>query len=108
MNNTKEKAIEIYALVANDSYVCTVSSPDRNNCETSVGTGSDMIGAIESDEYNEYYLEKADKTEAVDAYNNMVDTHQINGEGFANYDYHQLTVVSESMMEVAYIPVGGW
>ena len=105
---SKEKAIEIYALVANDSYACEISSPDGNNCETRPGNGSDMMSAIEADEYSEFYLTDADKDDAVTAYKDIVDAGEISGEGFGEYEYHRLTVSGANVMEVAYIPVGGW
>jgi len=108
MEITKEKAIEIYELVANDSYVCEISSLDGFNRENSVGNGSDMIAAIEGGEYSEYYLVGAEKEDAVAAYNDRLEAGEINGEGYDTYDYHMLTIVSGSVMEISYIPVGGW
>ena len=105
---TKQKAIEIYELVANEWYACEISSPSGDNCETQTGNGSDMVTAIENGEYSEYNLSDANKDDAVKAYTDMVERGEINGEGFDTYDYHRLTVTNNSLMEIAFIPVGGW
>ena len=105
---TKEKAIEIFNLVANDAYACEISDANGNNCETSSGDGSGMMQAIEGGEYNEYHSADADKDDAVSAYDEMVSRGEIVGESFDEYDYYMITVSNDSVIEVAYIPVGGW
>lgn len=108
MGINKQQAIEVYELVSNDSYVCEISDAQGNNCEYADGNGSDMITAIEGGNYSEFYLEDADQEEAEEAYKEMVESGRINGEGFDQYQYHRLTVVGGNLMEVAYIPKGGW